>query len=696
MMAIDGSVDDAGTFLGVEEFPPNFKEYIHKERLNCSRFEGDKYIFGRPGRGWVFWSQQDHQTQPDNFADLIRHALQKLIFKKELSRHLVQFWAPTKTSEGRTLLTTQFQPFAIGTAEHNPDDTRKLCEYRMGMCREYNSFYADAESGEEQLGLPGRVFLHQFPESIPFVMHYSLKEYPQRNLAVRCCNINGSCAVPVFDHSSHTCVGVLEIVSLHFPDRVSYDKSFLGQMYDIFQIGDENKARTTAFQELKTVLERVCKIHELPLAMTWVPCSACKHLLRGQLLSEGLEFCGHSNFWHNMFVLVSKSCHLRKGGVAGMVLLPPNMLYCSDITQLSLAEYPLLPYAQLCNFHGWFTICLQSSYTANDIYVLEFFLPTSERYHDNSWTSLSLILGTMEENFRTFKLASGQELGDLLSVEVMDFQNGLKLHSVKKIQAKGRGVMLQPGHLDQPPMDAISNETNVVSEAQKYNLPSLEPLQSGKVTTQLDSSDQLSMDHSKNAHNVITTKRNVIMVTSSDSERIEVSLDDILKYSKKSRNDAAKKLQVSISTLKRVCRGYGIDRWPPRNRDIKKFRSFRPSPAENKGQTRQCQNSDLPSNQASDSVPHTKSAFQDADIVTIMAKYENNTIKFLLSLPSRLVDLQQEVAKRLDLEAGTYYVKYKDEKNDSILIACDKDLQGCIHTFKSLGNNSAVVLLELK
>ncbi|KAG5563522.1 hypothetical protein RHGRI_006080 [Rhododendron griersonianum] len=400
-------------------------------------------------------------------------------------------------------------------AENTLGYTRKLCEYRMGMCREYNnSFYADAECAEEQLGLPGRVFLHQFPESIPFVMHYSLKEYPQRNLALRCCNIKGSCAVPVFDHSSHTCVGVLEIVSLHFPDAVSYDKSFLGQMYDIFQefgllcfdgykhyemqIRDENKARTTAFQELKTVLERVCKIHELPLAMTWVPCSACNDLLRGQLLSEGVD-CGHTNFWNNMFVLVSKSCHLRKGGVAGM-----------------------------------------SSYTANDIYVLEFFLPTSERFRDNSWTSLSLILGTMEENFRTFKLASGQELGDLLSVEVLDFQNGLKLHSVEKIQAKGRGMMLQPGHLDQPPMDAISNEMNVVSEAQKYNLPSLEPLQSGKVTMQLDS----------------------------------------------------------------------------------------------------------------------------------------------------LAALQQEVAKRLDLEAGTYYVKYKDEENDLILIACDEDLQGCIHTFKSLRNTS--------
>ncbi|KAF7113068.1 hypothetical protein RHSIM_RhsimUnG0164300 [Rhododendron simsii] len=384
----------------------------------------------------------------------------------------------------------------------------------MGMCREYNnSFYADAECAQEQLGLPGRVFLHQFPESNPEVKHYTLKEYPQRDLALRC-GIESSWAVPVFDHSSHTCVGVLEIVSLHFSIPVLHHKSFL--VYDIFQefgllcfdehkhyemqVGDKNKE--CAFQELKTVLETVCKIHDLPLAMTWVPCKACNSLLRGQLLSEGVEFYGQGNFLAS-FVEVSKRSHLRKGGVAEMVLSSPNMLYCSDITQLSLVEYPLVPFARLCNLRGWFTICLQSNFTANDIYVLEFFLPASNRYRDNSRTSLSLILGTMGEIFQTFKLASGQELRDLSSVEVMDFRNG---------------EILQLGHLDQPPMDAISNGMNVVIEAQNYNLPSVEPLQSGKVTSQLDSSDQLSMDHSTNVHNVVTAERNIMLVTSSDSE----------------------------------------------------------------------------------------------------------------------------------------------------------------------------------
>ncbi|KAG5512921.1 hypothetical protein RHGRI_038653 [Rhododendron griersonianum] len=539
---IHASVDDAHTFLGVKKdyFTRDFKEYIQKERLNWWRFDEDPDYKGRPSFGWVFWSQLGKsslsfslaffflllflgEAQPlfsftDNSADLIRHALQKLIevFETELPDSLFQFWAPTKTSEGRTLLTTQFQPFALGPT-FLPNFRNRLCSYRMGMCREYNnSFYADAECAQELLGLPGRVFLNKLPESTPHVKHYTLKEYPQRDLALRC-EIGQSWGLPVFEDSSRTCVGVLEIVSLY--DMYLHDKEFLGRVYDIFQefglrcfdgyehckmqYWDKNEALTVAFHELKMVYKSVCNIHNLPLALTWVSCRSCNDLLESKFQFTVRDYCDSDDKWRfydlHHFARVSNVYLLKKGQVTGRILSFPNLLYCSDVKQFTIAESPLVPYARVCELGGWFTMCLQNSYTGDELYVLEFFLPKSDENDENILTKLRLILGTMEEYFKTFKLASGQGLGEALSVEVIDFQNGQKSHSIQMIPAtrciptlellQDGGVMLEQDQQDQPSMDVINSGMYVVSEAQNYNFPILDSLQNGKVTKQLSLND---------------------------------------------------------------------------------------------------------------------------------------------------------------------------------------------------------------
>jgi hypothetical protein len=128
---------------------------------------------------------------------------------------------------------------------------------------------------------------------------------------------------------------------------------------------------------------------------------------------------------------------------------------------------------------------------------------------------------------------------------------------------------------------------------------------------------------------------------------------------------------------------------------MKTGHSSQPLPFENQEQTPGL-SSDLPSNQVSASVVRTKPACQDEDLVTIRAKYENHTIKFRLSLLSTLVELHQEVAKRLHLEAGSYYVKYKDEEDELILIACEDDFQDCARYLRSVAKTSIVIQLEPK
>ncbi|KAI8569783.1 hypothetical protein RHMOL_Rhmol02G0304000 [Rhododendron molle] len=226
---------------------------------------------------------------------------------------------------------------------------------------------------------------------------------------------------------------------------------------------------------------------------------------------------------------------------------------------------------------------------------------------------------------------------------------------------------------------------------------------------QLHSSDQPSMDPSDNGSSSKEGERK----SQQSGVRIEVSLEEILKCSKMRHNDAARQLKVSESTLRRVCRDYGIHRWPPRNTE--KLHPFLPpSFGVDKGQSPQL-NSDLHSEEDSCSVGDISSGFQDwdpnenssrnaninlgfpyADMVTIKAKYKDFTLKFELSLWSGLVELHQEVAKRLDFGVGTYNVEYK-HADESILIACDKDLQDYIRTSRSQGNTAPIVVqLERK
>ncbi|XP_028071856.1 protein NLP7-like [Camellia sinensis] len=310
-------------------------------------------------------------------------------------------------------------------------------------------------------------------------------------------------------------------------------------------------------------------------------------------------------------------------------------------------------------------------------------MPPSNKDYGNQQTALRKILETMKKNFQTFKLASGEELGEHLYIAEIHFQNGEKFDSVQMSQTT-------------------------------KSLPRLEPLQSGGEMTQLDLSNQQSMDALNNESNVVSAERSNIDVTCSQEKgktkrpkrvhnkrgvKIEIPLDDILQNSKKSIQAAADNLKVSRSTLKRVCRGYGVPSWPPCKKNmVGSFQPSESSPGVDHQQIPQL-SFDLPFNQASTTVVHANAhniAIEDANSVTIRAKYINDiTIRFRLSLSSGLVELQQQIAKRLRLEARSYYVKYKDEEDHVILIACDDDLQDCISTYKLLGT-SIVVLIDPK
>ncbi|XP_028099557.1 protein NLP7-like [Camellia sinensis] len=301
-------------------------------------------------------------------------------------------------------------------------------------------FYVDGDS-EEELGLPGHVFRYKFLESTLDVRYYSTEEHPQGSHAVHC-NVTQSLALPVFDPSSQSCVGVLELVTLtHDADELLIkmeDQIFEAlqkvelEYSDPYFHGDiltnsKNDAFQYALNEIRDVLKVVCQVHRLRLAQTWVPCWFCSNGIHGgtfDVSSEGRALCtiktasylaGEGEWPYGEDYTLLDACqshHLRKGqGVVRRVLSSHKLLFCSGITRFSIADYPLAHYACKFGLTGCFAICINKG-------------------HGDLQTSLSMILGTMMQLLKGFKLATGEKLRQDLSIEAIDFCNDEKLDSM--------------------------------------------------------------------------------------------------------------------------------------------------------------------------------------------------------------------------------------------------------------------------
>ncbi|CAL5390441.1 unnamed protein product [Camellia sinensis] len=678
-------------------FPADFKKYMYKG-LNWLPLYFSPLSIDLCGG--VFWSREDDEPQrpstlPDgdisNLNKTIRDLLYSIMNHWPACPRLVQFWAPITTKEGRSLLTTRNQPFSLKTEFCDYEVIEGLCGYRM-ICMD-SKFDIDLDGGKTcEQHLPARVFMHQCRESTPNVEFYSITEYPQRHDALHC-GLRQSLAFPVFESSTQRCVGVIEVVTPeeHLRLLICHDYFRFGIYQDFEKFGlkcsigfahehmefDEDKRRD--LDEIKNVLKMVCDVHDVPFARAWVPCKVCwphRAPVDGGILCASCYY-KKDDYGEDVdaFHYISSLFHLKNEvGVVGRALLSTNMVFCRDVTQLSLTEYPLAHHARKAGLSGCFTICLESNCIGNDVYMLEFFMPMSNNASENPHTSLRKILEAMKKNFRRLRVASREELGEELHIEEISIQNGEKLDPV------------------QIPQTTIS-------------LPQLELSQSEVEVMQVDSSDQQlvnaintgSKKHSKSVKKKGNKSGGTVKTSKRDGNnigvKIKIPLEDILQNSELSLENAAKSLKVSKSTLKRVCRTFAIERWPPR-----KINKVGCSQLD---ESAPCVNSDqLPSTQSSVTIVHTEphdKTMQDANIVTIKAKYgEGITMKFHLSLSSRFVQLQQEVAKRLNLKAGTYYVKYEDEDGELILIGCDEDLQDYMCDSRSLGRSSIVVLLEQK
>ncbi|KAL1215658.1 Protein NLP2 [Cardamine amara subsp. amara] len=596
-------------FLKIEDLSnQSINQVSFDQSAAMSSAQAEKFLLEENEGGRRWWiAPRTSQGPSSSVKDRLGQAINGLNEAVQDNDFLIQIWVPIQ-QEGKNFLTTLEQPHFF-----NPKYL-SLKRYR-DVSVSYN-FLADEES-KEYVGLPGRVFLGKLPEWTPDVRFFRSEEYPRIKEA-QICNVRGSLALPVFERGSGTCLGVvefitttqkmnyrpelenickaLEAVNLRSSRNFKFPSNELSKVYYEFYYA--------ALPEVSEFVTLVCRLYDLPLALTWEPCARLGKLGSrhsdenfSECVSTVDSACFVLDEQSNNFLEACSEHHLLQGeGIVGKAFKAIKLFFVPEVTTFSKTNYPLAHHAKISGLHAALAVPLKNKFNGSVEFVLEFFFPKACLDTEAQQEMLKSLSMTLQQDFRSLNLVIDKELELEVVFPVreevvfaenspINAENGenlkpLPLEEISQedsswishmINEKGKGVSLSWEYQKEEPKEEFrltsgwdnnqigSGHNNFLSEAEQFQKMS-------------NSGLRIDMDPSFESASFGVGQPLLGSRRPGEKRRTKtektIGLEVLRQYFAGSLKDAAKSIGVCPTTLKRICRQHGITRWP--SRKIKK------------------------------------------------------------------------------------------------------------------------------
>lgn len=239
--------------------------------------------------------------------------------------------------------------------------------------------------------------------------------------------------------------------------------------------------------EIIDVLRAVCHAHRLPLALTWIPCCYTEGA-SDENMRVRVRGCSRSSNEKCILCIEETACyvndrvmhdfvrscaehHLEEGqGLAGKALQSNLPFFFPDVKTYDICEYPLAHHARKFGLNAAVAIRLRSTYTGDDDYILEFFLPVNMKGGSEQQLLLNNLSGTMQRICKSLRTVSEPELVGA-GCSNIGFQKG----SISNFQTMSRGNSHMT--LSDSDMNSIEGMTLNVADQKNEGIEADSPLE---------------------------------------------------------------------------------------------------------------------------------------------------------------------------------------------------------------------------